>query len=363
MNRKVLVVIVIVILLAVPTVLFITSGDFFPEKIKPYNVGFISENGQDTVFVRNGIEGLYNATLSDDIDIKANLYYSSNLTLESILETIGQAIENDAEMIMAVGYGNTDPMLRGAMLYSNTSFVIVDGNIIDNLPENYANIVFRSNEPSFIAGYIAGKMTRTGIIGFLGGMPINSVQRFYYGYSAGVKTAEISSSKKIKLLTDYTNSFSDQEAGFNVAKTMYENGADIIFAVAGDSGLGAIRAAKELDKYIIGVDTDQNYLAPLNVLFSVTKNIPDTVSNVVKDYAINHMRDIAEGSSIKNEYGIISIGYADNGVNIESIIDAVPDSLKVEEVFIERLIREGGLTIPATQDEYDAWIPSNIIFL
>lgn len=357
MNRKVLIMITIIVLLAVPTILLIASGDFYPKDQAPYDVGFITEKKEDTRFVQKAIDGLYYATLSENQDIKAKLYSASNSTLDAILDITTQAIGNHSEMILSAGYTNMEPLLHAARQYPNTSFVLVDADIVD-LPENCANIVFRSNEPSFIAGYIAGNMPNTRIVGFLGGMPSDSVQKFYYGFKAGVEFASLYSRQNITLLTDYTNSFSNQQAGYDTAKKMYEDGADIIFAVAGDCGVGAILAAEELNRYIIGVDTDQNYLAPSNVLFSVTKNISGTVLNVVTTYAAN--KSVAD---IKDANGLISSGYAENGVDIETIIDAVPSPLKLEKDIIEQLIRDGNITVPATQDEYDAFFLPNLSYL
>lgn len=368
MNRKVLIVLVILLLLAVPTVLFIASGDFFQEKADPYDVGIISVKEKATVFMRNAIDGLYDATQSETMEIHGTLYYTADMTPESMFDAVTRAVDDQADMVLSAGYGSDDPLLRAALLYPDREFVIVDGDLTDNLPENCANIVFRSNEPSFIAGYLAGRMTDTGTVGFLGGIPTDSVQTFYYGFSAGVQAAAASSGKNIHLITEYTDSFTDQEAGYARAKLMYDEGADIIFTVAGDSGLGGIRAAKELNKYVIGVDNDQNYLAPLNVLFSVTKNVSGAVSDVVMNYAKDHYAvnqgvAVKEGHLIRDETGRIEYGYAEDGVGISSIIDAVPLSLIIEKNVIEQRIRDGEITIPATREEYDAWTPLNLAYI
>lgn len=336
---------IVLIFLAIPTVLLIASGDFFPKENPPYEVGFISSSTHDTIFVRNAIEGVYDASKSDAIN--AELYRLPDNTTEGFQKTVARAIEQGSNMIISSGYDAGKPMLESALLHPNTSFVMVDADFSE-FPDNFANIVFRSNEPSFIAGYIAGKMTKTGRIGFLGGVESDSVQTFYYGFKAGIDASAAENGKTITLIPYYTDTFSDPSVGYDTGKRMYQDGGvDIIFTVAGDTGLGCIQAAKELDKYVIGVDTDQNYLAPLNVLFSVTKCIPTVVSEVVKGYA--------EDDSPRDEDGLISVGYADYGVAIATVIDDVPAGVQADAAALEGLIREGKISVPSTKAEYDAW--------
>ena len=346
MKRKLRIFLIVLILLAIPAVLLISSGDFFPKETPTYKVGFISSSTHDTIFVRNAIEGVYNASKSEYID--AELYRLPDNTTEGFHQTVANAIAKGSNMIISSVYEVVKPLQETAPLYPNTSFVMVDADVSE-LPDNVANILFRSNEPSFIAGYIAGIMTKTGRIGFLGGIESNSVQTFYYGFKAGIDAAAAETGKTITLIPQYTNTFTDQNVGYDTGKSMYLDGIDIIFTVAGDTGLGCIQAAKELDKYVIGVDTDQNYLAPNNVLFSVIKCISPIVSSVVSDYADN--------TSLRNADGIISVGYVENGVDIATIIDVVPEKLQADAAYLIDFIREGKITIPSTKAEYAVWTP------
>ena len=132
------------------------------------------------------------------------------------------------------------------------------------------------------AGYAAGMVTKTGIIGFMGGVQTEIVEDFYYGFAAGIEQAERERGMQIELLVDYTGSFTDAQLGYDSAMEMYNAGADIVYQVAGTSGTGAIIAAEETGKYVIGVDVDQSYLAPDNVIFSVVKHIPHNSNSQIE---------------------------------------------------------------------------------
>ncbi len=121
-------------------------------------------------------------------------------------------------------------------------------------------------------------MTKTNKVGFVGGMDNVVIKKFEAGYKAGVKEAN----PNAEVLVQYVNSFADQAKGKSIATQMYNNGVDIIFACAGDSGLGVLECAKETGKYAIGVDRDQYDIAPDNILTSAMKKVNEGVYSVVK---------------------------------------------------------------------------------
>ncbi len=118
-------------------------------------------------------------------------------------------------------------------------------------------------------GVLAALTTKTNIVGFVGGMDFPVIERFESGFKAGVwKT-----NPKIKILTNYTGTFNDAAKGKIVTMGMYLQNADVVFHAAGQTGLGTIEAAVEQDKWAIGVDSDQNHVAPNHVLNSMIKRV------------------------------------------------------------------------------------------
>lgn len=156
---------------------------------------------------------------------------------------------------------------------------MVDVDYGKETPDNVICITFNENQSGYIVGLVAGKMTKTNTVGFVGGMDNVVVRRFQVGYEAGVKAAN----PNVKVLAQYVNSFVDSAKGKSIATQMYKNNADIIFAAAGDSGLGVIESSKENGKLAIGVDRDQNDIAPNNVITSAMKKVDQGVYDVIKN--------------------------------------------------------------------------------
>nr|MCR5282102.1 BMP family ABC transporter substrate-binding protein [Lachnospiraceae bacterium] len=207
------------------------------------------------------------------------------------------AVHND-QIIWGVGYEFADALLDAAAKHPELHYAIVD-HVYDQIPQNVTCARFRSEEPSFLAGYIAASVSETGKVGYIGGMDVDAIAPFQYGYLAGVAKADSVTGKKTEVEVAFLESFEDPAGGKSKALSMYENGCDVIFHAAGGSGDGVIDAAKESGKYVIGVDCDQSYLAPENVLTSVIKKVNVVVSNISVQYSI---QDNIGGKSL--EYGI-----------------------------------------------------------
>ncbi|HJJ36642.1 MAG TPA: BMP family ABC transporter substrate-binding protein [Methanocorpusculum sp.] len=352
MNRKLFVIIIILILLAIPATLMLVSGELFPEPVKPYKVAVVTDTDNiGTIYVRTGVAGVELASRQSELPIASTLYVAKNATDESFSETFYDALAEGEQLIVIPGFQGQAMALNVARNDSNLSFVTVDGQSLDGLPSNYANIAYRSNEPSFVAGYLAGMMSDTDTLGFLGGVQIDSVTVFYYGFKAGIDVASAMKNKPITLISSYANSFVDEDLGYQLASNMYAKGADNVFTVAGDTGLGGIQAAKDMDKYVIGVDVDQNYLAPKNVLCSVVKDLQNVIATVVLEYAGGNDYDRQQ----------ISVGYAENSLGLASIIDAVPPELLDRIKKLEDGIAQGIIVVPGTEEEYNQWSPAKAI--
>ena len=234
-------------------------------------------------------------------------------------------------------------MTSSALANPKQKYLMVDTDYsAGEQPENVGNIIFRSNEPSYVAGYVAGMVTESKIIGFVGGVQTYIVEDFYYGFAAGVERAEKERGVNIEVLVDYTGSFLEVGLGYSSALSMYDAGADIVYQVAGTCGTGVIEAADDRGKYVIGVDVDQSYLAPDAVIFSVVKHIPKAVSDTVLLYKA--------GEDFSGE--TISLGYSDGDyVGLSGYMkDVIPESVIKKAEAVEKEIAEGKLTVPSARN-------------
>ena len=229
----------------------------------------------DGSFNQSAWEGLEKAKEDLGVDIS----YIESKQEADYVTNLEQAVDGNNDLILATGFPMQQALLEAAKNYPEQKFAIVDVDYGDETPENVTCISFNEEQSGYVVGLVAGKMTKTDIVGFVGGMDNVVIKKFQVGYEAGVKAAN----PNAKVLSQYVNSFADQAKGKSIASQMYNNNADIIFACAGDSGVGVLECAKETGKYAIGVDRDQNDIAPENVLTSAMKQVNEGVYNVVEN--------------------------------------------------------------------------------
>jgi len=187
-----------------------------------------------------------------------------------------------ADMVLAMGFLMVDATKKVAPQYPDKKFIFIDGEI--NAP-NVASFDFKGEEGAFLAGIIAAITSRTGVVGVVEGMEIPPVKVFEYGYRAGVTTVNKIEGKKVKVLVAAAGDFNNPSKGKSLAKALINRGADVIFQLAGNTGLGVLEAIKESGKsvFAIGVDIDQDALVPGQILTSVMKGIDIAVYQSIKD--------------------------------------------------------------------------------
>jgi len=217
---------------------------------------------------------------------------------EQVLQTFAR---RGAALVIGVGFGHQQAMTRVAQAYPQERFAIVD-TVID-LP-NVQSIVFREAEGCFLVGMLAAMASKTGTIGFVGGMDIPLIQRVFAGYAEGARYVN----PKIDLIETTAGTtpaaWSDPPRGAELAKSQLDRGADIIFAAAGATGLGALQATADAGKLAIGVDSNQNGLHPGSVLTSMMKRV---------DVAVYQSLTAVHDSSWKG--GTISLGLKEGGLD------------------------------------------------
>src|SRR6266850_1986327 len=174
---------------------------------------------------------------------------------------------------------STSGMEKVAKEFPNLKFAIVDA-VVD-LP-NVQSIVFKEHEGSFLVGMAAAMASKTGKVGFVGGMDIPLIRRFALGYEEGAKYVN----PKIEIFQNMTGTtpaaWNDPTRGGELARSQFDRGADVVYAAAGATGLGVLQAAKDNRKLAIGVDSNQNHLQPGTVLTSMIKRVDLAVYDALK---------------------------------------------------------------------------------
>lgn len=222
------------------------------------------------------------------------------------------------DLVIVIGFIHQSALTEVSADYPNIHFAIVD-DVVDN--PNVTSLLFEEHEGSFLVGVVAGMMTKSNIVGFVGGMEVPLIRKFQVGFEEGVKWAN----PDAQVLVNYAGAFDDPGRGRELAISQYERGADIIYHAAGGTGSGVIDAAASHDFYAIGVDSDQDYMAPGKVLTSMIKRVDMAVYEVIKA--------AVEGTL---EGGTWTFGVADGGVGTSEFTytrDIIPQEVfdKVEE--------------------------------
>ena len=306
-------------------------------------IGMVTDVGgiNDASFNQSAWEGLQELSSAtgctvDYIDSEQTGDFATNF------ETLA---ENGYQLIWGIGYSCADAMVAVAEKYPDVHFAVID-NAFEDTPSNVTGVTFHAEQPSFLVGYIAASVSETGKIGFVGGISSELIDAFQYGYQAGAAYADRENGKTTEVSVSYAGSWGEPEIGQKLANEMYNQGCDIIYHAAGGTGVGVINAAKLRDKYAIGVDRDQAYLAPKNVLTSGLKKVNAAIFQV--------SRDFIEGREIGGQ--TFSFGLAEGAVGIpddhSNYSDAVYDAaLRTADDIIA-----GKITVPATKAEFDKFI-------
>jgi basic membrane protein A len=211
-------------------------------------------------------------------------------------QAIRRMAERGASPIIGIGFGQASSIEKVAKEFPKLKFAIID--MVVDAP-NVQSVVFKEHEGSFLVGMMAAQASKTGKVGFVGGMDIPLIRKFQCGYEQGAKYAN----PKVETFANMTGTtgaaWNDPARGGELTKAQFAKGADVVFAAAGGTGIGVYQAAKDAGKLAIGVDSNQNHLQPGTMLTSMLKRVDVAVYNVAK----NHTP------------GIASLGLAEGGVD------------------------------------------------
>jgi basic membrane protein A len=187
--------------------------------------------------------------------------------------------QRGSDVIIAVGFAQAPALQKVAKEFPNTKFSIID--MVVDLP-NVQSIVFKEHEGSFLVGALAAMKSKTGKVGFVGGQDVPLISRFACGYAQGVKHINSNANIYQKMTGTTPAAWNDPTRGAELAQNMFDNGADIVYAAAGATGLGVIQAAADNKKFSIGVDFPQNHIQPGSVLTTMLKRVDLAAYQVFK---------------------------------------------------------------------------------
>jgi len=216
-------------------------------------------------------------------------------------QAIRKMAQRGSDPIIGVGFAQAPAIEAVAKEFPKLRFTIIDG-VVD-LP-NVQSVVFKEQEGSFLVGLLASMASKTGKVGFVGGMDIPLIRRFACGYAAGAKYAN----PKVEVIQNMTgttpSAWNDPGRGAELTKGQFDRGVDVVYAAAGGTGTGVYQAAKDAGKMAIGVDSNQNYLHPGTMLTSMVKRVDVA--------AYNSFKTAMDGTW---KPGIQDLGLADQGVD------------------------------------------------
>ncbi len=184
-----------------------------------------------------------------------------------------------ADVVVAVGFAFATPLEAVAAEYPDTKFVIID-SVVDK--PNIQSVVFKEHEGSFLVGMAAALASKTGKMGFIGGMDIPLIRNFAYGYEQGIEYVNPDAELFVNMTGNTPAAWNDPAKGAELAISQFDRGADVVYAAAGGTGLGVLQAAADRDKLAIGVDSNQNCIQPGHVLTSMLKRVDVAVYKAFK---------------------------------------------------------------------------------
>ena len=261
--------------------------------------------------------------------------YQPNLTVLS---------EARFDMIYAIGFLMSDDLAQVAHQFPHQQYTIIDAVV----PQpNVVSVTFKEEDGSFLAGALAAMVSSTHHLAFIGGQDIPLIRKFEAGYIAGAHEVDPTAKVDVK----YAGSFDDVAAGKELANLLFNGGADIIYTAAGKVGLGAIDAAKSRPHgyYIIGVDNDQDGLAPGKVLTSMVKHVDVAVFQVARGIQDRQPLD-----------GHVILGLKDRGISLTDFRytrEVVTPRRIARLQTLQHAIIDGRIQVPNTRETLASWKP------
>ena len=295
------------------------SAEFLPAVV--FDLGGINDKSFNEA-VYNGLEQF---KADKGID-----YIQFEVTTESQREElIRTAAELGANPILGIGFAQADAIAAVAADYPDVQFGAIDVGWLE-LP-NVANFVFKEHEGSFLVGMMAAMASETNTVSFVGGMDIPLISAFECGYEQGAKYVNGDVTVIANMTGTDGSAWANPTRGYELATGQFEQGSDVVYAAAGFTGTGVLKAASEQGKLSIGVDSNQNHLYPGQVLTSMLKRVDVA--------AYNFFAENMDGGA--PEYALNVLGLAEDGVGYA--IDEFNAELVTEEMLAAVMAAEAAI--------------------
>ncbi|WP_416826817.1 BMP family lipoprotein [Ectobacillus polymachus] len=324
-----------------------TSNSSNVNKSTSFKVGMVTDVGgvDDKSFNQSAWEGLKQFGKDNGLKENEGYRYLQSTQSSDYEPNLTKLAQQNYNLTFGMGYLMQDSVAKIADQFKNNQFAIVDSVV--NKP-NVTSITFKENEGSFLVGVVAAMTTKSNKVGFIGGVKSPLIQKFEYGFMAGVKSVN----PKIEIVSEYADAIDKPEKGSVLASAMYGQGVDVIYHASGATGNGVFTEAKNRKKagqqvWVIGVDRDQSQEGmPENVtLTSMVKRVDVAVADVAKEAKDGTLK----GGSVK-EFGL-----KDKGVDIAPTQDNVSKAALAKVDEFKKQILNGTIKIPATEQDYKTY--------
>ena len=259
----------------------------------------------------------------------AEVELQSDAQREQALRRFAEAGSNPIVMA-GFAFGNALGEVAGD--YPDTRFVIID--MVVDAP-NVRSVVFNEHEGSYLVGYMAAQASKTNTVGFIGGMDIPLIRHFGCGFAQGVKAVNPDATVIANMTGTTPSAWNDPVKGGELTRAQISQGADVVYAAAGGTGIGVLQTAADEGILSIGVDSNQNHLHPGKVLTSMMKRVDNAVYNAMKD-----------GPGLETGFSVM--GLANEGVSYsmdEHNASLVSDEMKATVDAVAAKIIEGEITV------------------
>lgn len=246
-----------------------------------------------------------------------------------------------SDIVVAAGWQFWDGLTAVAPEMPDTRFIFVD-NGLDGVGDNLLSIVYAENEGSFLAGYVAMKVAPNACVGVVAAEDSETINNFVVGYRQGALYANPEGKVLDAVYTD--GDYDSPDKGKEAALSLFGQGADVVYQVAGKTGLGVFEAAKEQGKYAIGVDSDQKYIAPETIICSMIKDAGGSVYEAIANFIED---GVFEGGTIWE--ADMASGYVKLGFGDEDQPQQVSAELQDEVLGLADMIVDGEIVVESTR--------------
>lgn len=320
------------------------------KKEEAMKVSLCTDEGgvNDKSFNQTANEGCNKAVTDFGVEYK----YVESAKKEDYEPNLQALVDDGSKLVFACGYQLADAVKAAAESNPDTNFCIID-SVVEG--SNVESITFKEEEGSFLMGVIAGLTTKTNKVGFIGGKDVETIVKFESGFAAGVAAVNEEAAKGLVsadgtsagTAVKYADSFADTNKGYELAKSLYESGCDVIYHAAGGVGVGLFQAAQEErkggnDVWAIGVDMDQAVSLPDYadvILSSMMKRVDIATYDTIKELKEDNFKA-----------GTKALGIAEGGVGMAATTsdNTAPEVMKKAEEFEDK-IKAGEIEVPGTR--------------